>query len=226
VRHNQRNGGDGLKLLKSMKTNSVPLIFFDPQYREVMDKMAYGNEGARQRARALLPQMNSTIIQDFLIEQSRVLRPSGHVFWWIDKFMLCEGLIKTYLKPTGLSCVDLITWEKSRIGMGYRSRRKCEYLAVLQKEPRRAKGIWTDHGIPDVWTHKMEMDHLVAYRMTSQDLRHSGHPHAKPLGLQRRLIEATTRRGQLIVDPTSGGYSVMTSAMVAGRQFLGCDLRG
>jgi len=41
-----------------------------------------------------------------------------------------------------LKVVDLITWDKGRIGMGYRSRRRGEYLIFLQKPPIRAKGTW------------------------------------------------------------------------------------
>ena len=220
MKRNQRNRGDGLRLLRSLRSNSVPLIFFDPQYREILDKMSYGNK-TKMIGRLALKQMSSTLIQDFLLEEARVLCPSGHIFWWVDKFMLASGLIPIYTFPTKLETVDLITWQKSRIGMGYRTRRNCEYVVVLQKLPTRAKGVWTDKSIPDVWTHQMEIDEIE-----KNDTRISWrHPHAKPEGLQRRLIEATTRRGQLVVDPTAGGYSVMRSAMACGRQFLGCDVR-
>ena len=40
--------GDALALLRSLLTTITPLVFFDPQFREVLDKLAYGNEGARQ----------------------------------------------------------------------------------------------------------------------------------------------------------------------------------
>ena len=37
---------------------SVPVAFLDPQYRGVLDHLAYGNEGVRRgAARAALPQM-------------------------------------------------------------------------------------------------------------------------------------------------------------------------
>jgi hypothetical protein len=39
--------GDALELLRSVPDASTPLTFFDPQYRGVMDKLDYGNEGAR-----------------------------------------------------------------------------------------------------------------------------------------------------------------------------------
>ena len=45
--------------------------------------------------------------------------------------------------------VSLITWNNPRFGTGYRTRRTSEYLIVLQKAPKRAKGTWTHHDIPD-----------------------------------------------------------------------------
>ena len=55
VRHlNVAQQGDALELLRSLPDGCTPLVFFDPQYRGVLDKLAYGNEGARQRERAKL----------------------------------------------------------------------------------------------------------------------------------------------------------------------------
>ena len=42
---------DALTLLRSLLDGCAAVVFFDPQYREVFDKLAYGNEGARQRER-------------------------------------------------------------------------------------------------------------------------------------------------------------------------------
>src|SRR6266487_5751 len=71
---------DGLTLLKSLKNNSVSVVFFDPQYRGVLDKMNYGNEGERQIERSKLIQMNEKKIIAFVREVNRVLKPSGHLF--------------------------------------------------------------------------------------------------------------------------------------------------
>jgi hypothetical protein len=106
--------------------------------------MKYGNEGARQIGRCSLPQIEETAIKNFLQEINRVLTPSGHLFLWIDKFHLCEG-ISTWFKSTDLNIVDLIVWDKGKIGMGYRSRRKSEYLLVLQKSTYKSQksGVFT-----------------------------------------------------------------------------------
>jgi site-specific DNA-methyltransferase (adenine-specific) len=71
---------DGLELLKSLKVSSINAVFFDPQYRGILDKMNYGNEGERQIERSKLIQMNERKIISFVKEINRVLKPSGHLF--------------------------------------------------------------------------------------------------------------------------------------------------
>ena len=207
---NERNVGDGLEMLSGLTDGAAAAAFFDPQYRGVLDKLAYGNEGDRRgQERARLKQMDDTLIWRFLTEIARVLRPSGHLFLWTDKFHLVEG-VGGWLADTDLEHVDLITWDKARIGMGYRTRRVAEYLLVLQKPPRKAKGVWTDHALADVWTEEIH--------------GRRRHAHQKPQGLQRRLIEACTQRNDLVIDPAAGSFSVLYSARAAGRHFLGTDL--
>jgi site-specific DNA-methyltransferase (adenine-specific) len=210
-RWDTRNTGEATAFLGGLPTGFAAAAFFDPQYRGVLDKLAYGNEGARQKERTRLAQMDDGTIRAILAELGRTLKESGHLFFWIDKFHLCEGLAH-WFAGTGLQVVDLITWDKGRIGMGYRTRRKCEYLVVLQKPPIRAKAVWKRKNIPDVWTEK------VSYR---------DHPHAKPTGLQAALVESVTRPGDLIIDPAAGSWSVMEACRAVGdRRFLGVDLKG
>ena len=71
---------DGLNLLQSLEDCSVNTVFFDPQYRGVLEKMNYGNEGERQIERSKLPQMNEKTITHFVREIDRVLVKSGHLF--------------------------------------------------------------------------------------------------------------------------------------------------
>lgn len=204
-----RNISDGRDLLSSISDATVKAAFFDPQYRGVMDKLSYGNEGARQKGRAALAQMPEDMIAEFIADIDRVLMPSGHLFLWVDKFHLCDG-VSPWLEDTSLEKVDLLVWSKGRIGMGYRTRRMSEYLMIFQKFPKRAKGVWTVHNIPD---------------MIEEKLPRAGHAHRKPVDIQARLIEAVTEPGDLIIDPAAGSYSVLTSCRQVGdRQFLGSDL--
>ena len=206
---NQRNQCDGLELLAALESETVPLCIFDPQYRGLLDKMRYGNEGvSRGKRRSALPQMSEETITEFIAGISDALIPSGHLFLWTDKFHLCKG-VGTWLGDGGLEVVDLVTWNKGRIGMGYRTRRVAEYLFILQKPPMRVGPGWQRNDIPDVVTEKVERVKNV---------------HPKPVNLQARLIEAVTDPGDVVLDPAAGSYSVMAAAHQVGRQFLGCDI--
>jgi site-specific DNA-methyltransferase (adenine-specific) len=205
---NKKNKANGLDLLADINDKAVATAFFDPQYRGVLDKLKYGNEGqARGKARCELTQMDKDTIVNFIKEIDRVLKDSGHLFLWVDKFHLCQGVLD-WITDTNLNLVDMVVWDKGKIGMGYRTRRKSEYLMVLQKSPVRAKGCWNDHGIPDVWEEKTP----------------KVHPHSKPVELQKRLIAATTQDGDYVLDPASGGYSVYEACKALGRDFIGCDI--
>lgn len=208
-RPDARNQADGIDFLKSLPSASLPLSVFDPQYRGVLDRQKYGNEGERQKDRARLQQMDDAQIGAFIAEIDRVLIASGHLLLWLDKYHLCTG-VAPWIGETDLETVDLIVWNKMRIGMGYRTRRTSEYLLVLQKKPLRAKGVWKAHDIPDVWNEKLP--------------QRGGH--AKPVGLQSRLIDCLTNPGDTVIDPAAGTYTVLEACKATERRFLGCDLGG
>jgi site-specific DNA-methyltransferase (adenine-specific) len=205
--------GDALELLRVLPDCCTPLAFFDPQYRGVLDKLDYGNEGAKQRGRFRLPQMSESYIDACGREIARVLVPSGYLMLWADTFNLCQA---HHLRIADvLPVVDLIAWDKlGPPGNGYRSRRRGDYLLVLQKRPLRAKATWRDHSILNRWAEKID------FKRYPREL----YPHTKPIGLTERLIAAVTVPGDLIIDPAAGSFGVMDAAHRLGREFSGCDL--
>ena len=199
--------GDALALLCALPHACTPLAFLDPQHRAVLDKLKFGNEGTRQRGRAALPAMTEKYIDAVCVELVRVLTPSGYLMRWIDTYCLCEG---HHLRIADLKPVDLIAWDNLRPGMGKRTRRRGDYLIVLQKPPIHAR-TWRDHGIPNRWPEKV--DRTV-------------HPHIKPIGLIKRLIAATTQPADVVVDPAAGSFVAMHAAHQLERNFIGCDIVG
>ena len=204
--------GGALELLHSLSDECAPLAFFDPQHRGVFDKPKFGNEGARQKGRVNLPAMSESYIDEVCREAVRVLAPSGYLLRWIDTFGLCEG---HHLRiADAIKCVDLIAWDNLRAGQGKRSRRRGDYLLVLQKRPIRARTTWRDRGISSRWSEKIELK--VYPRKTYR--------HAKPIGLISHLIGAVTRLGDLVVDSAAGGFTVMHVATEMQRWFVDCDI--
>jgi site-specific DNA-methyltransferase (adenine-specific) len=207
---NARNKMDGLDMLRSLERRSASAVFFDGQYRQGLDSLKFGNEGARQIDRAALPQMTDADIKKFMVEIERIMKFSSHLFLWIDKFALVSGSWHKWMPPlTSLAVVDGLVWDKRTFGMGRRSRGRFEFVVVLQKGPRRAADCWTDHSMADVWPEK------IKDRM---------HPHQKPQKLLRRLVRTCTKPGNLVVDPCAGSYAVLEACNATNRNFIGSDL--
>ena len=198
---------DGLEMLKALPSDSFSLVFFDPQYGSVMDRLKYGN--TLQQNRMAQAPMSGDVIQQFIDEIERILIPRGHLMLWCDKYLLFTGDLNKWVSDNQLNLVDMITWNKMRMGLGYRSRRASEHLVVYQKTPTRVKGVWMSRKIPDTWNELKPR---------------GGHTHAKPIGLQKAIIEAVTNVGDIVIDPSAGGFGVMDAAVSVGRRFLGCDL--
>ncbi len=211
---------DGLELLRGIPDGTISCCFLDPQYRAILDKMKYGNEGERQKKRSLLPQMSEELIEEFVVEISRVLIPNGYIFLWVDKFILCEASYKPWFEKVNwnnpkkpvMSLVDMITWDKQSFGMGRRSRRTNEHLLIFQKFPKKIFS-WTDKGIRDTWSEKIENPR-------------KGHPHKKPIGLITRLVLSVTKPGDIVLDPCAGSFAVYDVCRATDRNFLGCDIEG
>ena len=53
---------------------------------------------------------------------------------------------------------------------------------------------------------------------------HGKHPTQKPLALLERCLLASTKPGDLVVDPFSGSASTGVAALSAGRHFIGAEI--
>ena len=107
----------------------------------------------------------------------------------------------------------MIAWDNLRLGMGKRSRRRGDYLLVLQTPPISPK-TWRDRSIPNRWPEKIDLK-LYPRKV---------HPHTKPFNLTARLLGAVTKPGDLVVDPAAGSFVVMHVATEMQRRFVGCDI--
>lgn len=54
--------------------------------------------------------------------------------------------------------------------------------------------------------------------------KHGKHPTQKPLDLLRRIVQASTKKGDIILDPFTGSSTTGLAAVEHGRKFIGIDL--
>lgn len=80
-------------------------------------------------------------------------------------------------------------------------------------------------GIPlsNVWTDIMQLYGSAGWFPTTQKER-IGWPTQKPLALYRRIVEASSNEGDLVLDPFAGCATTCVAAEQAGRAWIGIDL--
>ncbi len=199
------NQMEGLEFMSHFPNNAFSAAFFDPQYQGIMEHLKFGTS-CKQKARRELPQMPTPTIQAFIAAIASKLRPEGHLFLWLDKFHMGQGF--QHWITGGLLVVDFITWDKERMGQGFRTRYQTEFCVIVQKEPKTTKGLWQDRKMRDIYREK----------------KPSLHTHSKPVGLYSALLEQTTAEGDWVLDPASGGYTTLSACQRTNRRFMGCDL--
>lgn len=210
---NFRNKANGFDLVKTLKDASIKAVVLDPQWKNNLDHLQYGNLGKREARRMTFPPMDNTTIANLIREIDRVMTSGAYLFLWLDKYCLVKSEYDIWLANTDLQPKDLITWDKQKMGMGWRTRSQCEYLLVIQKcDKRNIKSNWKDHSIPDIYSGK-----------TAKEL-YKEHPHAKPIVLTASLINSVTDVGDYVLDPCAGSFTTLSACEMTGRNFIGCDI--
>ena len=176
----------------------------DPQYES-------SQKVSRIKDYPLIYQSESEISW-FLKEISRVLEPGGFCFLWISKEILMTGKFLVWLRGSSeLKVVDLLIWAKPHFGFGSYFRNQVEFGLLIQKYPTNSKRF-KNRSLGNVWT-----ESVIANSKRN-------HPHQKPKGLVKAIIEATTDENDLVVDPCAGSFMVLEACRELGREFMGCDL--
>jgi site-specific DNA-methyltransferase (adenine-specific) len=168
-------------------------------------------------------------------ETRRVLRPHGSFYLHVDprESHYCKVLLDEIF---GRACfLNEVIWAYD---YGARSTRrwspKHDVILVYAREPQRhhfdtaeverlpymAPGLVTAEKaargkLPtDVWWHTI---------VPTNSRERTGYPTQKPLGILRRVVAASSQRGDLVLDWCAGSGTTGVAAHALGRRFLLCD---
>lgn len=219
--------GDSLKVLSQLN-QQFDVIFADPPY-------FLSNGGKKIQGQRLISvdkgDWDKPISSDFVDEFNRkwieackpLLKHNGTI-WVCGTFHNIYSVEKC-LKDAGFQIINIITWQKSDptptwgdLHFNFSS----EYIIWARKTPKSRHFFNIDlitqlnGGIlmPDVWK-------LPTVGMWEK--RCGKHPTQKPLRLLYRIILASTRNGETILDPFAGSCTTGIAANLLGRKFVGID---
>lgn len=102
----------------------------------------------------------------------------------------------------------MIVWKKHNFGLGWAFRHQYELILVLEK----GKPKYNLTNFSDV--------------QTCSHINHNkeNHPHEKPVDLIKKMIEHSSRKGDLILDPFCGSGAVCVACEKVERKWIGIEL--
>jgi DNA modification methylase len=202
--------GDALDVLPTIPKESVDLILTDPPYG-----VEWRSNNRADRFDQLLgdgaSESDRDAVSDILRESVRVVGQNRHLYVFGPKDVL-EG--------QKVSEVVELIWDKGVIGSGDVTAPwgpQHERISFCTSKFRHA-GQTGNSGLP---TRMRKGSVLKFMRPTGRKVRH---PSEKPVPLLAELIESSTRRGDVVVDPFAGVGSTGVAAILTGRRAVLVEL--
>lgn len=227
---------DSLEFLKELPESSVDMIFADPPY-------LLSNGGFTcQAGRAVSVNKGKWDVSNGLEEDfnfhlnwikacKRVLKPNGTL--WVSGTYHSIYECGFALRATGFHILNDITWYKPNASPNLSGR----YFAashetlIWARKDKKAKHLFNyklmrmanwpadflkrpGKQMRSVWAINTPAPH---------EKKFGKHPTQKPLDLLNRIVLASTKEGDLILDPFAGSSTTGMAAVMNNRKFIGVD---
>jgi len=205
------------KYLKYIKDNSIDLIITDPPYG-----INYYTNRRKNKTRLTENGIqgdhkdNLNLIKNTINELFRVLKPGRHIYWF-GRFDSISKHIELFIKA-GFIIKNNLIWIKNNHGTGdlyYSYAPKYECILYAIKPAKKKFRLKKFEGIT------RHSDILNFNKIPSKLLVHD---HEKPTELLEFLIEKSSNKNEVILDPFLGSGQTMFASFNRNRQFIGFEI--
>lgn len=149
---------------------------------------------------------NDITFVEWLPEVYRVLKPTSHCYIMINARNLKDLQIEA--EKAGFIFQNLLVWKKDNVTPNKYYMQQLEFIIMLRKgNAKNINNIGTSNclSVPNIVGNKK-------------------HPTQKPIGLMRILIENSTNKGDIVLDPFMGSGTTAIACMQADRHFIGYEI--
>lgn len=230
--------GDSLEVLSRFPDNYVDMIFADPPYMLSNNgfscqagRMVSVNKGEWDKSKGFDEDLK--FHETWLKECRRVLKPEGTI--WISGTYHSIYQCGFLLQKLNFHILNDISWFKPNASPNL----SCRFFTashetlVWARKDKKAKHFFNYRGMKDgdFLEDKMKKPNLQMRSVWSintpkpQEKTFGKHPTQKPLDLLKRVILASTKENDIILDPFNGGGTTgVASKMVGKRKYIGVDI--
>ncbi len=232
--HDVIHGGDCVEVMRSLPADSVDLVFADPPYNLQLRGELHRPDNSRVDAvddhwdRFASFADYDAFSRAWLGEARRLLKPDG-AMWVIGSYHNVFRL-GAQLQDAGFWILNDVIWRKSNPMPNFRGKRFTNAHETL---------IWAAKSDQSKYTFnyeamkalnddlQMRSDWLIPLCTGSERLKNAdgdkAHPTQKPEALLHRVILATTRPGDVVLDPFFGTGTTGAVARRLRRRFVGIE---
>ncbi len=229
--------GDCLKILAQLPENSVDMVFADPPYllsnggfTVHAGKMVSVNKGDWDKSNGLEKDFEFHL--KWIEAVRRVLKPSGTL--WISGTYHSIYQCGYALQVAGFHVLNDVAWFKPNASPNL----SCRFFTashetiIWARKDKNAKHIFNydlmkDGTWPEDALKKPGLQMRSVWSMGTpkpSEKIHGKHPTQKPLDLLKRIILASTNKGDVVLDPFTGSSTTGIASVINNRKFIGIDL--
>lgn len=228
--------GDCLELMRGIPDASVDAVFADPPYNLQLGQKTLYRPEDQTAARAVRDDWDSfesvdeykEFTRKWLTECKRVLRPTG-AMWTMGSYHNIFHL-GAILQELGFWILNDIVWVKTNPMPNFRGTRftNAHETLIWATPTKTGKYTFNYETMKKLNGGKQmrsdwEMNICLGEERLKDENGKSLHNTQKPLDLLRRVILASTKQNDIILDPFVGSGTTAAAARELGRQFIGIE---
>jgi len=228
---------NSLNMLAQLPENSIDMIFADPPYNLSnggfsvhAGKMVSVNKGDWDKSKGFKDDYD--FHYKWLEACRRVLKPEGTL--WVSGTYHSIYQCGHVLQALGYHILNDIAWFKPNASPNL----SCRFFTashetiIWARKDKKAKhtfnyGVMKEGAWPEDQLKKSGLQMRSVWSMGTprpDEKKHGKHPTQKPLALLRRIVLASTKKGDIVLDPFTGSSTTGLAAIMNKRKFLGVDM--
>ena len=219
---------DVFKSIKKINDKSIDMIFADPPYFlsnngiTCSGKMVNVNKGEWDKT--LSVKRKHKFKREWIKECYRVLKDNGSI--WISGTLHNIYSIGMALEENEFKIINNITWQKSNPPPNLACKtftHSTETIIWARKDLKKVKYTFNYHVMKELNNNKQMKDVWTTSLTRPSEKKCGKHPTQKPLEILDRIILASTKEDDLILDPFCGSSTTGISAVRLKRKYIGID---
>ncbi len=220
---------DIFKAIKKFEDKSVDMIFADPPYFLSNDgitcsggKMVSVNKGEWDRTLSIKEKHKFN--KKWIKECYRVLKDNGTI--WISGTLHNIYSIGMALEEEGFKIINNITWQKTNPPPNLSCKtftHSTETILWARKDLKKVKYTFNYNIMKELNNNKQMKDVWTTSLTKPSEKKCGKHPTQKPLEILDKIILASTKENDLILDPFCGSSTTGISAVRLNRRYIGID---